>query len=84
MITFRVDSEATARQILARVKLILFAESLGGTESLITYPMSQTHADVPEEERLARGIDEKLLRLSVGLESAADLIADLEQAIGGA
>ncbi|MDR1821389.1 MAG: PLP-dependent aspartate aminotransferase family protein [Oscillospiraceae bacterium] len=82
MISFTVDSEETARAVLERVKLILFAESLGGVESLITYPVTQTHADVPEADRLARGIDEKLLRLSVGIESAEDLIADLAQALG--
>lgn len=82
MLTFRVDSKETVYRILEKVKLIKFAESLGGTESLITYPMMQTHADVPEEQRLAKGIDETLLRMSVGLEAAHDIIADLEQAIG--
>lgn len=83
MISFQVDSEATARRILERVGLILYAESLGGVESLITYPMLQTHADVPEAERRARGIDERLLRMSVGLECVQDLIADLAQAMKG-
>jgi cystathionine gamma-synthase len=64
------------------VTLIKYAESLGGVESLITYPLLQTHADVPEEQRMAKGIGDRLLRLSVGLESAADLIADLNQALG--
>ncbi|GHU64947.1 cystathionine gamma-synthase [Clostridia bacterium] len=82
MISFRVTDKALAEQILARVQIIQYAESLGGTESLITYPVTQTHADVPEEERLAIGIDACLLRLSVGLESAADLTADLTQALG--
>lgn len=82
MLTFRVDSKETVCRILEKVRLVQFAESLGGTESLITYPMVQTHADVPEEQRLAKGIDETLLRMSVGLESAQDIIADLEQAIG--
>lgn len=81
MISFRVDSEKTARKVLERVKLISFAESLGGVESLITYPMTQTHADVPLEIRERLGITETLLRLSVGIESAEDLIADLEQAL---
>jgi len=83
MISFEVDREETARQILERVKLILYAESLGGVETLITYPMLQTHADVPVEEREALGINERLLRLSVGLENVNDLIADFEQAIKG-
>jgi cystathionine beta-lyase/cystathionine gamma-synthase len=81
MITFSLDRAETARQILNKVKLILFAESLGGVETLITYPLTQTHADVPESERLARGIDDKLLRLSVGIEAVEDIIADLAQAM---
>ena len=83
MISFSVQSELDAVGILERVKLIRYAESLGGTESLITYPMLQTHADLPESERNARGVDARLLRLSVGLESARDLVADLERAMGG-
>ncbi len=81
MISFEVDSETTAIQLLERLQLVLFAESLGGVETLITYPMLQTHADVPMEERLERGINDCLLRLSVGLENADDLIADFEQAL---
>lgn len=81
MISFETDSEKTALELLERVKLIRYAESLGGVESLITYPMLQTHADIPKEEREAKGINERLLRLSVGLESTADLIADLDQAL---
>ncbi|MDR0223206.1 MAG: PLP-dependent aspartate aminotransferase family protein [Oscillospiraceae bacterium] len=81
MISFSVDSAETARSVLNRVELILFAESLGGTETLITYPVTQTHADVPEERRLSRGIDERLLRLSVGIEAEEDIIADLENAL---
>jgi cystathionine beta-lyase/cystathionine gamma-synthase len=81
MISFSLNSAETARNILNKVKLILFAESLGGVETLITYPLTQTHADVPEPERLARGIDDKLLRLSVGIEAVEDIIADLAQAM---
>jgi cystathionine gamma-synthase len=81
MISFSVTDKELALQILTRVRLIQFAESLGGTESLITYPMLQTHANIPEEDRIAKGIDERLLRLSVGLESADDLISDLAQAL---
>ncbi len=81
MISFSVKSAALARRVLEQVKLIKYAESLGGVESLITYPMLQTHADVPEEERIRKGIDDCLLRLSVGLESAKDIIADLAQAM---
>jgi cystathionine beta-lyase/cystathionine gamma-synthase len=81
MISFVTKDEQTAVSILENVKLIKYAASLGGGESLITYPMLQTHADLPESERKLRGIDGCLLRLSVGLEAADDLIADLKQAI---
>ena len=81
MLTFHVDSQETAHRVLERVKLIKFAESLGGTESLMTYPFTQTHADVPDEKRRANGIDEATLRMSVGIENVNDLIADLEQAL---
>lgn len=81
MVSFHVDSPERAKKILKDVKLIQFAESLGGVESLITYPTFQTHADVPLEERLARGINECLLRMSVGIEDVNDLIEDLDQAI---
>ena len=79
MISFSVRDGKTAERVLENVKVIKYAESLGGVESLITYPMLQTHADLPESERNARGINECLLRLSVGLEAAEDLIADLKQ-----
>jgi cystathionine gamma-synthase len=81
MISFRTDTEAAARAVLERVKLISYAESLGGVESLITYPMLQTHGDVPVEIREKLGITETFLRMSVGIENAEDLIADLEQAL---
>lgn len=81
MLSFRTDCEATAKGILNRVKLIQYAESLGGVESLITYPMLQTHADVPQKEKDRIGINETLLRLSVGIEHIDDLIKDLKQAM---
>lgn len=81
MLSFYVDSPETAAHILKSVKVIRFAESLGGVESLITYPTTQTHCDLTEEERNARGITDCLLRLSVGLEAAEDLITDLDQAL---
>jgi len=81
MISFSVDSAQSAQGILNNTELILFAESLGGVETLITYPVTQTHSSIPEAERAARGIDDKLLRLSVGIESAEDLIADLDRAM---
>lgn len=83
MISFRTDSEETARRILNHVQLITYAESLGGVESLITYPMLQTHADVPVEIRERLGITSVFLRLSVGIENCDDLIADLKQAMEG-
>jgi len=81
MISFSVDSAETACYILNNTELILFAESLGGVESLITYPIMQTHKDVPESELAARGIDNKLLRLSVGIEAIEDIIEDLERVL---
>ena len=81
MITFEVENKALVEQILGKVKLIKFAESLGGVETLITYPTTQTHADVPEETRLKNGITDCVLRLSVGIENADDLIAELENVI---
>ncbi|MDR0852696.1 MAG: PLP-dependent aspartate aminotransferase family protein [Clostridiales Family XIII bacterium] len=81
MISFSVKDAGLVSRVLGRVNVIRYAESLGGTETLITYPMLQTHADIPESERLRKGIDNRLLRLSVGLESTSDLIADLAQAI---
>ena len=81
MLSFTVDTPETAASLLRSLSVIRFAESLGGTETLITYPATQTHSDLSEEERNSRGITDCLLRLSVGLESADDLIADLSQAI---
>lgn len=81
MVTFNVSDEALAKKILGSVRLIQYAESLGGVETLITYPTTQTHADVPEELRLKNGITPATLRLSVGIENADDLIADLKQAL---
>lgn len=81
MLTFEVDCTETALHILSSVKLIHFAESLGGVETLITYPTTQTHADVPEAERIKNGITDTILRISVGIESIHDLIADLTQAL---
>lgn len=79
MITFEVDSKELARNILKRVKLIHFAESLGGVETLITYPITQTHADVPEHELEKNGITDRILRFSIGIEDEQDLIEELER-----
>ena len=81
MISFEVENEVQAMKILKSVKLIRFAESLGGVETLITYPTLQTHADVSQEAREARGINDRLLRLSIGVEHVDDLIEDLKQAM---
>ena len=81
MITFEVESADLAKHILKYTKLIPFAESLGGVETLLTYPCTQTNADVPEEERIANGITDCVLRMSVGIEDVEDLIEDLKSAI---
>lgn len=81
MISFHVKDSRMVHQVLERVRLILFAESLGGVESLITYPVVQTHAAIPEEIRQRIGVTDTLLRLSVGIEAVEDLIADLDQAL---
>lgn len=81
MISFRVNSTETVNQILNQIQLITFAESLGGVESLITHPVSRTHTEISEEVREKLGITDTLLRLSVGIEDADDIIADLEQAL---
>ncbi len=83
MLTLECETRELAVQILENTKLIKFAESLGGTESLITYPITQTHADLPEEKRLRNGITDRILRISVGIESINDLIRDFEQALRG-
>lgn len=82
MISFEVESAQLAKSILNKVRLLQFAESLGGVETLITYPVMQTHADVPKEELEENGITDKLLRISVGIEDATDLLDDLKQAFG--
>lgn len=79
MLTFDVDTEAHALQILESVRMIKFAESLGGVETLITYPTTQTHADVPEKVRLKNGITPCTLRVSVGIEDIEDLLAELSE-----
>jgi len=80
MVSFKLQSDEQAKQLLKEVHLIQFAESLGGTETLLTYPLTQTHPDVPEALRIKNGLDGTLLRLSVGIENKKDIIADLESA----
>lgn len=82
--SFRLKDARYVEPILRNIQLIAFAESLGGVESLMTYPAIQTHADIPQEIRDAIGVDDRLLRFSVGIEHIDDLIADLGQALSAA
>jgi cystathionine beta-lyase/cystathionine gamma-synthase len=84
MISFTLKDETieAANKVLSSTKLFSLAESLGGVESLINHPASMTHASIPREERIKNGLADGLMRLSVGIEDAADLIEDLKQAIG--
>ena len=81
MITFQMKSRELALAALEKVRMIKFAESLGGVETLITYPVTQTHADVPEEIREKNGITDTTLRLSVGIEHIEDLLGELVRAL---
>jgi cystathionine gamma-synthase len=81
MISFEVKEVALVEKLLKNIKLITFAESLGGVESLMTYPMVQTHAAIPEEIRNRIGVNDRLLRLSVGIEAVEDIIEDIEMAL---
>lgn len=83
MISFSLkdESEQAARKLMSSTKLFSLAESLGGIESLINHPASMTHASIPRAERIKNGLTDSLIRLSVGIEDADDLIADLEQAL---
>lgn len=83
MISVKVVDESRIPHILNTLKVFTFAESLGGVESLITYPATQTHADIPAEIRHSYGLTDDLLRLSIGIEDAEDLIADLKTALEG-
>ena len=79
--TLKEDTEKSAYKILSKTKLFALAESLGGVESLIGHPPSMTHASIPREERIANGLKDSMIRLSVGIEDVNDLIADLEEAL---
>lgn len=83
MLTFQLESREFALAILENVRMIQYAESLGGVETLITYPVTQTHADVPREIRERNGITDSTLRLSVGIENVNDLLGELEQVFHG-
>jgi len=80
--TLKDDSQEAAMKVLSGTHLFSLAESLGGVESLIGHPASMTHASIPREDRVANGLVDSLIRLSVGIEDADDLIADLQHAIG--
>ena len=84
MISFELknDSVEEANRVLSSTHLFSLAESLGGVESLINHPASMTHASIPREERIKNGLSDSLIRLSVGIEDAEDLIEDLNKAIG--
>lgn len=81
--TLKNDSIENATKLMESVHLFSLAESLGGVESLINHPASMTHASIPKEERLKNGLSDSLIRLSIGVEDAEDLIEDLEQALTG-
>jgi cystathionine gamma-synthase len=84
MLSFELknDSAEELKRVVSSTKIIALAESLGGVESLINHPATMTHASIPREERLKNGLKDSLIRLSVGIEDADDLIEDLKQAIG--
>ncbi len=84
MLSFELknDSVEEAKRVLSSTHLFALAESLGGVESLINHPASMTHASIPREERIKNGLSDSLIRLSVGIEDAEDLIEDLKKAIG--
>jgi cystathionine gamma-synthase len=81
MISFALRDGVAVAPILSRIRLIAYAESLGGVESLMTYPVQQTHVDIPAEVRDRLGVSDRLLRLSVGIEDVNDLIDDLARAL---
>jgi cystathionine beta-lyase/cystathionine gamma-synthase len=83
IVTFFIDGDLEdARRFLENCRLFALAESLGGVESLVDHPAIMTHASVPPEKRQALGIDDRMIRLSVGIEACEDLIADLDRALG--
>jgi cystathionine beta-lyase len=79
--TLKNDSMDAALKVLSSTHLFSLAESLGGVESLIGHPATMTHASIPREERMKNGLVDSLIRLSVGIEDADDLLADLDKAI---
>ena len=84
MISFELHEDYDIRVFFEALKLVILAESLGGVESLVCHPATMTHASIPAEIRKQVGITDGLIRLSVGIENIADILADLEQAIAQA
>ena len=84
MLSFELKNESAEelKRVVSSTKIFSLAESLGGVESLINHPATMTHASIPKEERIKNGLRDSLIRLSVGIEDADDLIEDLKQAIG--
>lgn len=81
MLSLRFKNTHSVNLFLQNIEVCTFAESLGGTETFITFPFTQTHAEMPDDERIKRGIDDSLIRLSIGIENADDIIEDIEQAL---
>lgn len=81
MLSLRFKNTHSVNSFLRNIEVCTFAESLGGTETFITFPFTQTHAEMPDDERIKRGIDDSLIRLSIGIENADDIIEDIEQAL---
>jgi cystathionine gamma-lyase/cystathionine beta-lyase/cystathionine gamma-lyase/homocysteine desulfhydrase len=81
MISFELGSFENANAFLSKLRLCSLGESLGGVETLLSHPATMTHASIPEEERTRLGVTPGLVRISVGIEDAADLIADIDQAL---
>ena len=82
MMSIELKDRYNIKKFLAALKYFPLAESLGGVESLINHPASMTHASIPREERLKNGLTDGLIRLSIGIEDADDLVEDLKQALG--
>ena len=81
MVSFLVETEEEAVELVSHTEVWTLAESLGGVESLVDHPASMTHASIPPEDRRRAGLQDGLIRLSVGIEDADDLVADLDQAL---
>lgn len=81
MLSLRFKNTHSVHTFLENIEVCTFAESLGGTETFITFPFTQTHAEMPDAERIKRGIDDSLIRVSIGIENADDIIQDIEQSL---